>query len=154
MTMRGFETKAVRMEPMLLLTLLAPPEDVDRLMAAVVKIAPLVMGKYDCNAYQSGGGVEWYRPLEGAAAGPEAEVRKRPGTVALCFELPPEPQLVEQVVEAIFQTHSYQEPVIRIQNILGSRSRGLDDRDNPNRWWNTTGDWKKSASSGAEPGSR
>ncbi|MGH6880847.1 hypothetical protein [Hypericibacter sp.] len=154
MITRGFETRAVRMEPMLLLTLLAPPDDVDRIMAAVIKIAPLVMGKYDCNAYQSGAGIEWYRPLEGAAAGPETEVRKRPGTVELCFELSPEQPLVDEVIEAIFQTHSYQEPVIRIQNILASRSKGLDDRDNPNRWWNTTGDWKKRASSTAESGSR
>jgi hypothetical protein len=49
------------------------------------------------------------------------------------------------VVEAIFQAHSYQEPVIRIQSILSSRSKGMDDSKNPNRWWNTTGDWKKNA---------
>ncbi|QEX16990.1 hypothetical protein FRZ44_22860 [Hypericibacter terrae] len=142
MSAKGFETKAVRMEPMLLLTLQAPADDVDRIMAAVTRIAPLVMGKYDSNAYQSGGGIEWYRPLEGAVAGAETEVRKRPGTVELSFELPPDQALVDRVIETIFQTHSYQEPVIRLQNILSSRSKGLDDRDNPNRWWNTTGDWK------------
>jgi hypothetical protein len=43
----------------------------------------------------------------------------------------------------IFQIHSYQEPVIRVESILGSRSKGLDDKDNPNRWWNSAGDWKK-----------
>jgi hypothetical protein len=144
MSANGFETKAVRMEPMLLLTLQAPADDVDRIMAAVTRIAPLAMGKYDSNAYQSGGGIEWYRPLEGAVAGAETEVRKRPGTVELSFELPPDQELVERILEAIFQTHSYQEPVIRLQNIMSSRSKGLDDRDNPNRWWNTTGDWKKS----------
>jgi hypothetical protein len=154
MITRGFETKAVRMEPMLLLTLQAPPEDVDRILAAVTGIAPLAMGKYDRNAYQSSGGIEHYRPLEGAAAGPETEVRKRPGTVELSFELPPDQALVDRVIEAIFQAHSYQEPVIRLQNILCSRSKGLDDRDNPNRWWNTTGDWRKPASSAAAPGSR
>ncbi|TIL98015.1 MAG: hypothetical protein E5Y67_35940, partial [Mesorhizobium sp.] len=53
--------------------------------------------------------------------------------------------LAARIVEAIFQVHTYQEPVIRIQPILASRSKGLDDRSNPNRWWNTTGDWKKSA---------
>ncbi len=138
----GFETKAVRMEPMLLLTLQAPPGDVDRILAAVIRIAPLAMGHYDSNAYQSGPGIEHYRPLEGAAAGPETEVRKRPGTVELSFELPLDQGGVDRVIEAIFQAHSYQEPVIRLQTILSSRSKGLDDRDNPNRWWNTTGDWK------------
>jgi hypothetical protein len=58
------------------------------------------------------------------------------------FELPDDQKTIGQVIEAIFQVHSYQEPVIRIQNILTSRTKGLDDSGNPNRWWNTTGDWK------------
>ena len=138
----NFETKSVRMERMVLLTLQAPVDDVDRIMEAVVKVVPLTMGKYDSNAYQSGTGVERYRPLEGAAAGAETELRKRPGTVEVTFELPDDQNAIEQVIEVIFQTHSYQEPVIRLQNILASRSKGLDDSKNPNRWWNTTGDWK------------
>jgi hypothetical protein len=144
MAEQRFETSSVSMEPMVLLTFQAPTEDVDRVMGEVVKIVPLSMGKYDSNAYQSGAGVERYRPLEGAAAGPETEVRKRPGIVEVSFELPDDRRLVAQVVEAIFQAHSYQEPVLRLQTILCSRSKGLDDSDNPNRWWNTTGDWKTS----------
>jgi len=65
--MRSFETKSVRMEPLLLVTVQMPVEDVDRVMEHVVKAAPLVMGKYDSNAYQSGAGIERYRPLEGSA---------------------------------------------------------------------------------------
>lgn len=144
-----FEIRSVRMERMCLLTVQAPAEDVDRIMDEVVKVTPLAMGSYDSNAWQSGAGVERYRPLEGAAAGPETGVRKRPGTVEVSFELPDDRQLIEQVVETIFQAHSYQEPVIRLQTILTSRSNGLDDNANPNRWWNTTGDWKKKA---AQPG--
>lgn len=150
MVEQAFETKSVRMERLYLLTFQAPAEDVDRIMEAVVEVTPLAMGNYDSNAWQSGPGVERYRPLEGAAAGPESEVRKRPGTVELSFELPEDRQLIEQVVETIFQTHSYQEPVIRVQSILASRSKGLDDGANPNRWWNTTGDWKKKADQSAE----
>jgi hypothetical protein len=143
--MQSFETKSVRMEKMLLVAVQAPGEDIDRLMQAITAIAPLSMGRYDSNAYQSAPGIEIYRPLEGAAAGAETEIRKRPGTVELQFELPADQTLVEQVIEAIFEVHSYQEPVIRIQPILTSRSRGLDDSANPHRWWNTTGDWKTKA---------
>ena len=100
------------------------------------------MGKYDSNAYQTGEGIERYRPLEGAVAGPETDLRKRPRIVEVSFELPDDQVVIEQVIEIIFQTHSYQEPVIRLQNILASRTKGLDDSKNPNRWWNTTGDWK------------
>lgn len=145
-----FETVSVRMEGRCLLTFQAPPEDVDRIMEAVVRITPLTMGNYDYNAYQSGPGVERYRPLDGAAAGAEREIRKRPGTVEVIFELPDDRAILAQVVEAIFQAHSYQEPVIRLQDILTSRSKGLDDSVNPNRWWNTTGDWMKAATPGKD----
>ncbi|MER9302455.1 hypothetical protein NKJ06_12315 [Mesorhizobium sp. M0293] len=141
----GFETTSLRMTLLLLVTFQAPAADVDRIMDAVVAIVPLAMGKYDRNAYQSAHGIERNRPLDGAAAGAETELRRRPGTVEVSFELPDDQTLAARVVEAIFQAHSYQEPVIRIQPILASRSKGLDDRANPNRWWNTTGDWKKVA---------
>ena len=141
---RDFETKSVHMEHLLQLSVYAPEEDVDRIMEFVGKITPLPQGeKYDSNAYQTAAGIERYRPLEGAAAGPETEVRKRPGVVEIIFELPDDQILLENVVEEIYQVHSYQEPVIKIQNILVSRSKGLDDGKNPHRWWNTTGDWKQ-----------
>jgi hypothetical protein len=130
---QGFETTSVSMQRMVILAFQAPVDDVDRIMGEVVRIVPLAMGKYDSNAYQSAAGIERYRPLEGAAAGPETEVRLRPGIVEVSFELPDDESIIKQVVEAIFQTHSYQEPV------------GLDDSKNPNRWWNTTGDWKNPA---------
>ena len=145
MAARAFETESVRMEARCLLTLQAPAEDADRIMDAVVKVTPLAMGHYDSNAYQSGPGIERYRPLAGAAAGAESEIRKRPGIIEIAFELRDESAVIEQVIETIFQVHSYQEPVIRLQTILSSRSKGLDDRGNPNRWWNTTGDWKTEA---------
>ncbi|MDX8464878.1 hypothetical protein RFM26_04180 [Mesorhizobium sp. VK23B] len=138
----GFETRSLRMELLLLVSFQAPAADVERIMEAVVAITPLRMGRYDGNAYQSAQGIERYRTLEGAAAGAEIELRRRPGTVEVSFELPDDQALAARVVEAIFQAHSYEEPVIRIQPLLTSRSKGLDDRTNPNRWWNTTGDWK------------
>ena len=62
---RHFETKSVRMEPMVLLTFQAPAADVDRIMEAAVAIVPLAMGKYDSNAYQTAEGIERYRPWKG-----------------------------------------------------------------------------------------
>ncbi len=140
---RGFETTSVRMEPLLLLRVQAPSEDVERLMTHVRKIVPLTQGAYDSNAFQSAAGIEHYRPREGAAAGAEQAVRQRPDVVELLFELPDDQALLARVVEAVFQVHSYQEPPIQVHAILSSRSKGLDDRDNPYRWWNTTGDWKR-----------
>ena len=149
MKAQGFETRSLRMERLLRVSVFAPQEDVERIMAHVCETVPLAQGeKYDSNAFQTAPGVERYRPLEGAAAGPETEVRKRPGVVEVSFELDDEQALLERVIEAVFQVHSYQEPVITVQEILVSRSKGLDDRDNPHRWWNTTGDWKAKEASG------
>ena len=144
MEQQGFETKSVRMERLLLVHVFMPEEDVERIMKHVCEIDPLAQGfKYDSNAFQTASGVERYRPLEGAAAGAEKDVRQRSGVVEVMFELADDQALLEQVVEAVFQVHSYQEPVIRIEEILSSRSKGLDDKDNPHRWWNTSGDWKE-----------
>jgi hypothetical protein len=142
-TLTAFETPSVWMQSMLLLRFQAPEADVERIMAAVAALTPLIVGRYDSNAYQSAGGVERYRPREGAAAGAETEIRKRPGVVEVSFRLPPDQKLLAEVIEAIFQVHSYQEPFITAEQILASRSKGLDDSKNPHRWWNTTGDWKK-----------
>lgn len=150
MEIADFETPSVRMQRMICLTFQAPSEDVDRIMAAVTTIVPLAMGAYDSNAFQGAPGVERYRPCEGAAAGAETELRRRPGTVEISFDLPDDQSLAARVVEEIFQAHSYQEPVIRLASVWTSRSKGLDDRDNPNRWWNTTGDWMRKTGGASE----
>jgi hypothetical protein len=143
MSMIAFETPSARMEKVLLVTVGAPQEDIERILQHVCRIVPLAQGpSYDSNSYESATGFERYRPLAGAVAGTETAVRKRPGIVTLTFELDDNPAVLAEVVETIFQVHSYQEPVIRITEALACRSKGLDDRDNPNRWWNTSGDWK------------
>ena len=148
MSSQAFETTSVRMERMLHLRFQAPAEDVDRIMEHVCRILPLVHGSYDQNAYQSGPGIERYRPREGAVAGAESELRRRPGVVEVSFDMPDERALLEQVIETIFQVHCYQEPTIRVQETLACRAKGLDDRQNPHRWWNTTGDWKRKSADG------
>jgi len=144
MKIQSFETKSVRMERLIQVSVFTPEEDVDHIMEHVCQLVPLSQGeKYDNNSYQTASGIERYRPLVGAAAGPETEIRKRPGVVEVSFEVPDNQELLEQIIEEIFQVHSYQEPVINVKPILVSRSKGLDDKDNPYRWWNNKGDWKK-----------
>ncbi len=142
---KPFETESVRTERRILVTIQAPIVDVDRIISHVTTVTPLIVGKYDSNVFVSASGIERYRPLAGAAAGFEPDVRQRPEIVEISFELDDDETLVSDVTEAIFYIHSYEEPVIRIAHILSSRSKGLDDKANPNRWWNTTGDWKQPA---------
>jgi hypothetical protein len=140
--MQPFETPSVNMIRQLLVTIQAPVEDVDRMMDAVIAITPLVLGAYDSNSFETATGSERYRPRQGAVAGAETAIRKRPGVSSVSFQIPEDEALLSQIVEAIYQVHSYQEQVIMVQQILASRTKGLDDSKNPHRWWNTTGDWK------------
>jgi hypothetical protein len=140
--LEAFETHAVLMQRFYLITVLAPQEDVARILKTVIEIDPLALGKYDSNAFASASGVEHYRPREGAVAGVEEMPRQRPGVCEVSFQIEPNQQKLEAIVEAVFQIHSYQEPVIMVREIIASRSKGLDDKSNPHRWWNTTGDWK------------
>ena len=139
----GFATTHAILHPMVLMTVQAPVEDIERIMAAVTQITPLARGAYDHNAFQTAPGTERYRPLQGAPAGAETGVRHRPGVVEISFEVADHQALIERTVEAVVQAHSDEEPVIRLQPILSSRSKGHDDKHNPNRWWNTTGDWRR-----------
>jgi len=141
--MEPFETKSIRMERVFSVRLLAPEEDVDRIMKHVCSVTPLRQGNYDSNAWVSAPGIERYRPLEGAAAGVETEIRMRPGVSEINFEIPHDRSLLEAVIEKIYEVHSYQEMTLKIHEMLVSRTKGLDDKANPYRWWNTTGDWKK-----------
>lgn len=144
MELAQFTTKSTCMARVLIVDTYAPSEDVDRIMEHVCDVDPLAQGlMYDSNAFQSADGIERYRPRQGAVAGAEENVRLRPGVKRISFELPDDQDVLARVVEAIFQVHCYQEPVIRVHPILSCRSRGLDDSDNPYRWWNTSGDWKK-----------
>ena len=138
-----FDTASVWMRKSHLIEVGAPLADVERIMAAVVTVDPLAVGaNYDSVAFQTGPGVERYRLREGAVAGIEEAVRHRSGPVVLYFEIEGDGRVLAEVIEAIFQVHSYQQPTIRVSHCLSARSKGLDDSANPHRWWNTTGDWK------------
>ena len=80
---------------------------------------------------------------EGTPTGAEEGVRKRPGVDEVRFFLPRDTVLLDRVIEAIYEVHSYYEPVITLQEVLRSRCKGLDDKANPHRWWNKEGDWKE-----------
>ncbi len=138
----GFDTRPIVMEPFWLVAFQAPEEDIDRIFSEVLKITPLVQGKTDSNAFRHCGGIEYYRPLEGAPTGAEDNIRRRPKVDEMRFFLPRDLKVLKQVVETIYEVHSYYEPVISVMETLRSTGKGLDDSENPHRWWNKDGDWK------------
>lgn len=138
----GFDTRPIEMQPMWLVMFQAPGEDVDRIFDAVTKVAPLTQGNTDRNGYRASAGMEYYRPREGTPTGPEDDTRHRPDVDEMRFFIPRDTEMLNAVIEAIYEVHSYYEPVITVTEVLRSQCKGLDDKDNPHRWWNKEGDWK------------
>lgn len=139
----GFDTRPIEMQPMWLIMFQAPDEDIDRIFDAIAEVAPLKQGNTDRNGYRAPGGIEYYRPREGTPTGAEEDTRHRPGVDEMRFFVPRDNDMLNAVIEAIYEVHSYYEPVIAVTEVLRSQCKGLDDKDNPNRWWNKEGDWKK-----------
>ncbi len=140
---QGLETTSMQMEPHWLVTFQAPVEDIDRIFDEITRHTALQHGKTDRNGFRTSSGQEYYRPREGTPTGAEEEIRKRPGVDEMSFFIPQDKALLEKVIEAIYAVHSYYEPVIYLRDVLRSRCKGLDDSQNPHRWWNKAGDWKK-----------
>lgn len=139
----GFDTRPIAMLPMWQVAFLAPEEDVDRIFDAVAEIAPLDHGATDRNGYRIPGGIEYYRPTEAARTGADGP-RQRPEVDQMRMFIPRDTALLTQVIEAVYEVHSYYEPPITVTEVLRSQTKGLDDSQNPYRWWNKGGDWKAS----------
>jgi len=142
-----FDTPPIGMQPMWLIMFQAPAEDIDRVFEAITEITPLDQGKTDRNGYRAPSGIEYYRPRAGTPTGAEDETRHRPDVDEMRFYLPRDPDLLSAVIRAIYDVHSYYEPVITVSEVLRSLCKGLDDSKNPHRWWNKAGDWKNPRSS-------
>ena len=139
----GFEIPSIRMVPYWRIRFMTPEDEADHLFDEIIKVAPLVYGKTDRNAIRSAPAYEYYRPMAGTPTGAETGTRKRPGVVEMSISIPTDQAQLEAIIEVIYQNHSYYEPPISVEPILRSETRGLDDSDNPNRFWNRGGDWKQ-----------
>jgi len=57
----------------------------------------------------------------------------------LTFSIPLDPEMLSITIETIREYHSYEEPVIYINDCYATRSDYSKDDDNPNRWRNRGG---------------
>ena len=112
-----------------------PVAGVSTLIDALEKNVPLVQGPYDCCSYLQESGQQRFRSLEGSHAGAEGSIQQTPAA-QIVFSIPTDEGLLKDIFDIIFQYHVNEEPTIRIYPAWGSRSKLLDDKDNPNRYWN------------------
>ncbi len=112
-----------------------PDGGIDQILDAIGKELPLVQGSYDNCSFVREKGFQRFRALEGSHAGAEGTIQQTPAS-QIVFSLPPDLPLLSKAFDVIFAVHVNEEPTIRVEEAWGCRSKRLDDKDNPNRYWN------------------
>ena len=112
-----------------------PTAGVNSVIHALEENIPMTQGPYDCCSFVQESGFQRFRALEGSHAGAEGTIQQTPAS-RITFSIPTEEAILKQVFVTIFKHHVNEEPTIRVFPAFGSRSRLLNDEDNPNRYWN------------------
>ena len=131
----GFDMTPATLELEWVVTIDTPTAGVDQVAAALGEHTPLVQGPYDNCLYVREAGYQQFRALEGSHAGDEGPLQ-RTAASQIEFSIPPDAELLSRVFDVVFDAHVNEEPTIRVHEAFGSRSKLLDDHDNPNRYWN------------------
>ena len=130
-----------RFEPVWTLEVQTVPDDVDRILDAVVAVYPLQYGRYERNASVSAVGKETARPPAGSTTATHVDgfevgsVETYP-MVELKISLERDVAVLARVMDAILYVHHYEEPVIFLREDWVSRAAYDPENQNPNRWWN------------------
>ncbi|MEH6579880.1 MAG: hypothetical protein V7731_22725, partial [Amphritea sp.] len=109
--------------------------DDDRVRNSVANAVGLQYGAYNRVAFESSVGKQFFCPQQNSKSGDINTTVEMP-TRILTFSIVKETHKLVMAIEAIRETHSYEEPVIYITEGMASRADYSTDRDNPNRWWN------------------
>ncbi len=117
------------------ITIQTPLGGLELLLDAIGKAIPLRQGAYDHCLYVRKNGLQRFRAREGAHAGAEQTIQAT-DAAEIIFSIPVDEAMLNKVFETIFAAHVNEEPTVRVQELWGCRSRYLDDKDNPNRYWN------------------
>ena len=131
----GLELKPASLEAELRITVQCPAGGVPALIDALGAQLPLVQGAYDKCLYVREKGYQRFRALAGSHAGPENTIQTTDAN-EIIFTIPHDLGLLEKAFDVIFTYGVNEDPTIHVEQIWGSRSKYLDDKDNPNRYWN------------------
>ena len=130
-----FDMSPATLESELVITIDTPTGGVGSVLKALELHMSIVQGPYDCCTYVRENGYQRFRALEGSHAGAEGTVQQTPAS-QIVFSIPRDRELLSKAFEIIFAAHVNEEPTIRVTEAWGCRSKLLDDKDNPNRYWN------------------
>lgn len=141
MTHPTLESDRFTSDPGFRVTVQIPEMYSQQILDGVLKLNPLDYGDYDRVTFQTALGTQQFRSL-GSGRNTVTDGVAQVPCIELSFFLPDDQALTTQVIEAIYATHPYEEPVIFVQSCLRSLHRRGMDEDNPNRFWNSKpADW-------------
>jgi len=106
-----------------------PADDVSKVLEAIINITPLRYGNYEQVAFRYSTGIQQYRPLVGSKTG-EAELIHIPCD-EISFTVPKHDEVITVVIDAIFESHPHEEPVILIQEVICTRFKDGQMKDTP-----------------------
>lgn len=131
----GFDMTPASLEAEWVVTIDTPSGGVESILTVLERDLSIIQGPYDCCTFVSQNGYQRFRALEGSHAGAEGTVQQTPAS-KIVFSIPRDKKLLSKTFELIFAAHVNEEPTIRVEDAWGSRSKLVDDKDNPNRYWN------------------
>ncbi|MEO0939210.1 MAG: hypothetical protein AAFY38_13740 [Pseudomonadota bacterium] len=127
--------------PVFTLEIQTLPEDVDRILDAVLEVHPLGYGRYRRNASITAPGRETARPEAGSTTDSHVAGFTPGGTetypmVDVKISVERNLAVLAGVMDAVLAVHHYEEPVIFVREDWVSRAAYDPGSNNPNRWWN------------------
>ena len=117
------------------LTVQCPNPGVETLKKALGRQLRLGQGAYDNCLYVRRNGYQQFRALAGSHAGDEGTIQTTEAS-EIVFTIPADREVLEKAFAVIFAFGVQEEPTVSVDEIWGSRSKYVDDKDNPNRYWN------------------
>ncbi len=131
---RRLEPEGATIEEEYLVRVQIPADDVSRILETIINVSPLRYGNFEQVAFRYNAGTQQFKPLEGSISG-ETELIHVPCD-EISFTVPKNDEMIAAVIEAIFESHPYEEPVILIQEVMSTRLKNGPTKGNPNKWWN------------------
>jgi len=138
----AYRARSGRLVPVWTIEIQTVPEDVDRILDAVIEVHPLRFERYQRNASVSAVGMETSQPEAGSTTTTHVEgfTAGRTETypmVELKISIERDLAVLASVMDAVLYVHHYEEPVIFLREDWASRAAYDPRSDNPNRWWNS-----------------